>query len=400
MSGLSVLLLITGALVAFGALEHWNHRRQLARLPVRIHVNGTRGKSSVTRLIAAGLRAGGLRTCAKTTGTLARMILPDGQEYPIFRPSGPNVIEQLRIIRTAVQAEAQVLVIECMAVQPALQALSELRMVRATHGVITNARADHLDVMGPEEEDVALALAATTPIGGTLFTAEQRHIATFEGAAKDRRSQLVQVGPADFAEVSPEELGRFSYVEHAENVALALRVCAALGVARQTALEGMWCARPDPGALSAHQVVFFGRRMTFVNAFAANDPESTGRIWKLACDRYRDHQRRIAVVNCRADRPDRSRQLGEACLDWELADHYVLIGTGTHVFARAAMAAGLDPARLTHAEDRRLDEIFETLVDLSGSSALVIGISNIGGMGLDLVRHFRNRSGPASSEAA
>ena len=51
----------TALLAALGVAEGIRHRRQLARIPKRIHVNGTRGKSSVTRLIAAGLRAAGLR---------------------------------------------------------------------------------------------------------------------------------------------------------------------------------------------------------------------------------------------------------------------------------------------------------------------------------------------------
>ena len=68
------LLLAGGAalLSAMGAIESLVHRRCLSKIPYRIHVNGTRGKSSVTRLIAAGLREGGIRTCAKTTGTLPR----------------------------------------------------------------------------------------------------------------------------------------------------------------------------------------------------------------------------------------------------------------------------------------------------------------------------------------
>ncbi len=68
-------------------MESLGHRRRLAQIATRIHVNGTRGKSSVARLIAAGMRAGNIRTCCKTTGTLPRMILPDGTEYPVFRPS-------------------------------------------------------------------------------------------------------------------------------------------------------------------------------------------------------------------------------------------------------------------------------------------------------------------------
>lgn len=68
--------------------------------------------------------------------------------------------------------------------QPPLQWLSESKLIRATHGVITNARADHLDVMGPTEEDVAAALAGMVPVQAKLFTAERRHLGHFRGSAK------------------------------------------------------------------------------------------------------------------------------------------------------------------------------------------------------------------------
>ena len=393
-SGIWLLVAAALALVGSGVIEWWLHQRRLKRIPVRIHVNGTRGKSSVTRLIAAALREGGRRTCAKTTGTLARMILPDGSEYPVFRPAGANVIEQVRIVQTALAYEAEALVIECMALRPYLQWLSEWQLVRATCGVITNARADHLDVMGPGEPDVAKALAGMTPRGGRLFTADRRHLDVLRRAAADRGSELIAIGEGEVAAVTSEDLAGFAHVEHAENVALALRVCQSLGVGRATALRGMWKARPDPGALTAHEIEFFGRRIVFVNGFAANDPESTGRIWELALSKFADVQKRIALFNCRADRPDRSRQLAQACVDWTIADHYVLIGTGTYLFARAAIAAGLDGQKILFAEDRRPEEVFETCVDLAGRSALVMGMANIGGHGLEIVRYFRNRSTP------
>jgi UDP-N-acetylmuramyl tripeptide synthase len=80
---LIILLTLLAVLLVLGGLEGIRHRRNLRHIPIRIHVNGTRGKSSVARLIAGGLRAGGIATCAKTTGTEAAMILPDGSEYPI-----------------------------------------------------------------------------------------------------------------------------------------------------------------------------------------------------------------------------------------------------------------------------------------------------------------------------
>ncbi|MCZ7585089.1 MAG: poly-gamma-glutamate synthase PgsB [Deltaproteobacteria bacterium] len=242
---------IFGGVIAFllvlGFLEIAFHRRNLSRIPVRVHVNGTRGKSSLTRLIASGLRAGGIRTCAKTTGTLPRMILPDGSEFPVFRPSKANVIEQLRIVRKAVGYDAKALVIECMALQPYLQTLCEAKLVRATHGVITNARRDHLDVMGPGEEDVALALAGMVPPKKILYTAERKHLGLFADAAKDRGTKLVGVTEDDVEAITEKDLAGFSYVEHAENVALALKVCADLGVDRRRRFPACGKGNPIPG---------------------------------------------------------------------------------------------------------------------------------------------------------
>jgi gamma-polyglutamate synthase len=392
MNGILFLIAITAVLVVLGMAERRAHRARLADIPVRIHVNGTRGKSSVTRLIAAALRESGVITCAKTTGTLPRMIMPDGKEYPVFRPARPNVLEQIRIVRAAVGFRAQALVIECMALVPYLQWLCESELVRATHGVITNAREDHLDVMGPSEEDVACALAGMTPVRGKLFTAERRHLDVFRRAAADRGSILVAVGDAEVAAISAADLAGFEYTEHAENVALALAVCHDLGLERQAALAGMWKSAPDPGALTDCELDFFGRRIWFVNGFAANDPESTERIWNLSLERFCAARRRIAVFNCRADRPDRSQQLGQACVHWQPADYYVLIGTGTYLFARAADEAGMDMQRVVFAENRRVEEIFETVLELAGPSALVMGMGNIGGPGLEVVRFFRNRA--------
>jgi poly-gamma-glutamate synthase PgsB/CapB len=392
MNGILLLTVITLGLIAIGVAETLLHRRNLEKVPLRIHVNGTRGKSSVTRLIAAGLREGGIVTCAKTTGTLPRMIMPGGKEYPVFRPSGANVIEQIRIVRAAASNASEALVLECMALVPFLQWLCEAKLVRATHGVITNAREDHLDVMGPTETDVATALAGMIPIGGKLFTAERRHFAIFQKAAADRGTQLVAITDADVNQITPDELAGFSYVEHAENVALALRVCQDIGIDRTTALRGMHQAKPDPGAMTDHEVHYFGRQMHFVNGFAANDPESTERIWTMAIERYPHVEQRIAVFNCRADRPDRSQQLGRACVAWPPADCYILIGSGTYLFARAADNAGMEMQKVVFAENRRVEEIFEVILEHTGRSALVMGMGNIGGPGLDVVHYFQNRS--------
>lgn len=392
MVGEGFLFLIFVLLCAAGIWEWLNHKSNLSRIPVRIHVNGTRGKSSVVRLIAGGIRESGIVTCAKTTGTLARMILPDASEYPIFRPAGANVIEQVRIVSVAASYGAGALVLECMALQPHLQWLSESKFLRATHGVITNVRADHLDVMGPEEKDVALALAGTTPRDAKLFTAERKHLPILEESARDRRSSLIRVTAGDIAAVEDEEMENFPYVEHRENVALALSVCRDLGIDRETALRGMWKAPPDPGVLTMSRLGFFGRDIYFVNAFAANDPESSEQLWNMALDRYPGVKKRIIIFNCRGDRPNRSEQLGAACAKWRQSDHYLLMGSGTYFLARAAVSNGLPIRKIITAENEPESELFEKVIEMAGPSTLVVGLGNTKGGGLSLARYFRNRS--------
>jgi gamma-polyglutamate synthase len=394
MIGLELLSAATLALISLSALEATRHRRLLGRIPLRIHVAGTRGKSSVTRLLAAGLRAAGRTTVAKTTGTIPRTILPDGREVPVFRPAGANIIEQRRVVEAAAGLGAQALVVECMALQPALHWISESKLVRATHGIITNARPDHLDVMGPTDADVARCLAGMIPVGGILYTAEERHLSILREACEDRGTRLIAVGRDEVESVSPLDLDGFSYTEHPENVALALRVLEDQGVGREEALAGMWRSNPDPGAMTVHEAEIFGRRIIFVNAFAANDPESSARIWALARDLAPDVEQRVALFNLRGDRAHRTVQLAGETAFWHDADGVVLMGTGAYLFARVAARAGFDISHLVYAETTRPSEIFESILGLCGRSTLVVGMGNIGGQGLDLVRYFANRAKP------
>lgn len=413
---------LVGLVCAGFLIEGRMHRRALKRIRYRIHVNGTRGKSSVARLIAAGLRGGGIQTCAKTTGTTPRMIFPDAKELPIFRPGRTNIIEQKRVVRAAVNANAEALVIECMALQPILQSTCELQLVQSTHSVITNARADHLDVMGPTRLDVASALAGTVCRDGKVFTAEQRRDALdrLRWACRDRGSSLHEITDHDSASVTNEELSQFSYFEHADNVALALAVCNSLGVDRQSALKGMWSATPDCGAMKIHECLVVNRTWHFANGFAANDPESTGSLWQLCCGRYQPCKR-VVVMNCRVDRPDRSKIMGQAMGQWcgpkpghqadssqsfsglgieTKPDLIVVVGTGTDLFLRAALDAGVESDRIACLGTASPREILEMLADDqrltvgpnpdSSGSCLLMGVGNIYGCGGQLDEFFRN----------
>lgn len=191
------------------------HRERL-----RVHVNGTRGKSGVTRLIAAGLRGGGYRPFAKVTGTAAKWIEPDGTERAIARRGLPNIRELIETVRQATRSQADALVCECMALQPELQEFCEQRLIRSHIGVITNVRHDHEEVMGPDLPAIAASLARTAPQGGTLVVTPETAALLPKSATDACRLRIV-----DPASVSAQELAGFAFAVEAENVALALAVC-------------------------------------------------------------------------------------------------------------------------------------------------------------------------------
>ena len=320
---LIVLGVLAIALCFAGIVEYQFHMRSLAAIPLRIHVNGTRGKSSVTRLIAAGLREAGIRTFAKTTGTAPRVIDAEGKDRIIHRLRLPSIGEQVRLMSYFAQEKPEAVVMECMAVQPQYQWIAEHKMVQSHIGVITNVRPDHMDEMGPTLTDVAHSLCNTVPMNGTLVTGHDRNDEVLDQVAKNNNSRYIK---SDESTVSRDELQEFSYMEHPSNVAVALDVCKEAGVARNVALAGMQKVQPDLGALIVWNLVQDEKRIQFVNGMAANDPVSTLQIWKFVIDRYPGEGGTCVFFNSRDDRPVRTRQLIELTFEEIKPDYFIVRG--------------------------------------------------------------------------
>ena len=83
---LSVILVCFFLVLRYGVLEQKQHQKNIDSIPIRINVNGIRGKSTVTRLITGIVTEAGYKTVGKTTGTSARMIYSfTDDEKPIVR---------------------------------------------------------------------------------------------------------------------------------------------------------------------------------------------------------------------------------------------------------------------------------------------------------------------------
>lgn len=348
-----VLAIYFTVVLAGMIIEKRRHRQNLATIRERVMVNGSRGKSSTTRLIWGALAADRNRiVVGKTTGTAAMFLSPSGREEPIIRKNKiVNVIEQLAVVRRARRFEATTLVIECMAVDPDLQELNQRDLVASHIGVITNVRPDHLDEMGGPDRDtagVARSLCRGMPWNGYCVTTEVRHFDILAAEAARRGTELIF---ADADSVTDVEMAGFGYITFKENVAIALAVADLLGIPRSVALAGAYAAPPDPGVLRVDEQAFNGVHFRSVNLFAANDPESTAQNLALLRQRGDVASGVSVLINCRPDRMERNGQMG-ALVEELGADRIFLVGTPTK------SAADFVPEHMRH-----------LVVDLGGDDA-------------------------------
>ena len=130
----------------------------------------SRGNSCVTRLVAAGLRSGGLKVLAKTTGSAPRIIDENGRDLVIHRLRSASIGEQVKLLRYFAGKKPDAVVMECMAVDPQYQWIAEHKMVQSHIGVLTNVRPDHLEEMGPTIKDITLSLSNSIPSKGKFLT--------------------------------------------------------------------------------------------------------------------------------------------------------------------------------------------------------------------------------------
>ena len=176
--------IILSIFAVFLILERRRLARLRSRVPLRICVTGTRGKSAVTRQIAAALRASGRTVLAKTTGSKPVVILPDGGEREIPRPGPPSVLEQKRVLALASRLGVDTLVAEMMSIGPECLAVESGKILRPGILVITNVRLDHEEEMGRTVEAVAESLASAISPRSTVLVPRAERYPVFDRAAR------------------------------------------------------------------------------------------------------------------------------------------------------------------------------------------------------------------------
>ncbi len=387
---MNVLTILTVFIFLFGFLENYRHQNNLKKIPIRIHVNGIRGKSTTVRLIASSLREAGYHVMAKTTGTEPRIIFENGEEEKINRKGAANIIEQKYFIAKAAQRKCNAVVVECMAVHPENQWISEHKMIKSTIGIITNIREDHQDVYGANLKDIAEALKLTIPRNGTLVTAEKKFLPLFQQHAKNLNSSCIV---ADSNEITKKNHLKSENFFFEDNVAIALEVGKLLGIENDTILRGIVKASPDPGALAIYKLQQKNKQLWFVNAFAANDRESLLLIWekvnKLLPETIKDSPK-IAIINHRDDRITRTIQFDRILSKDILLDYIMLAGSSTYLSEKKLIQFGYPNKQIIKIDKKKAAfEVINSVFQLFETSGIVYGLGNTRGFGMKIMGYLK-----------
>lgn len=377
------------------ALEGWLLTRRRGRIPLRIAVTGTRGKTTVARRLAAILAADGRDVLAKTTGSEAAYVFPDGTVKEIRRLGPPSIIEQKRLLRIGSGLGVDVVIAEVMSVHEENHRVEVQRILQPHLTLVTNFRVDHAEAQGGTREEVAVLHAADVPSGTQAMIPESEWLSSFESAVVGQGGAVERVlsgtsnGGSGLEHPShgdhPSEFG--------PNLDLVWGAARALGVDDDTIRRGLANVEDDVGGLRTWQYrrPSDGTEWTLISAFAANDPTSTLLIHdRLVGPETPETSSCVGLLSLRSDRGDRSLLWADALAEGALDRFDVLFLNGLHgpaVRHRLRRHPGAGKLRLLRQTSPH--EIMEQVFDSAhGRNGVLFGFGNIGGLGRSMVQHW------------
>src|SRR5699024_3701354 len=173
-----------------------------------------------------------------------------------------------------------------------------------------------------------------------------------------------------------------------DNVALALGVAQIFNIPRHIALRGMLKAQPDPGAMRIHSYAApTGNQAHFVNGFAANEPTSTLKIWERLVQLGYPASNPLIIMNCRADRVDRTEQFARDFLPYLQIGTLLVVGKITSPVIEAVEVGNVRVNEVINLENEEVANVIE-VIDQHVYGQVIYGVGNIHGVGEALIGHL------------
>lgn len=402
MAPLLVFLALGFGWLAYLVVERFRLGMHREAVPLRIAVTGTRGKTTVTRRLAAVLSEDGRKVLTKTTGSEAAYLFPDGTVQEIHRLGAPSIIEQKHLLRRGAKMGVDVVLAEVMSVRPENHQVEIHGILRPHLVLVTNFRVDHMEAHGQTREEVASVLALDVPPGSQALVPAGELEETFQELVSKVGGHVVAV-PDGEARLPTSCLPSGVTGEFGRNLDLVWAAARSLGVSEEVIRNGIRKAQDDVGALRSWRYTLGegGRPWILVNAFAANDPESTLEIYdRVTTTEDFPPELCTGLLSLRSDRGDRSLQWAETLAAGGLSRFRTLFLTGLHGPAlRHRLRHHPHAKRIRLLRSGPPEEVMDRVLARGGrddgsSRCLLFGFGNMSGLGRELVRHWRKVGEP------
>ncbi len=370
--------------------------KKVRPIPLRICVTGTRGKSSVARLIAACLKEAGFTVLARTTGSKPVIIFPDGEEREIHRRGSPSILEGKRLLKFGAELKVDALVSELMSIHPECSFFESVQMHNPHILVVTNVRLDHIAQMGSTRQDIARCFASSFPENGIVFVLKEEFYSVFEKSAQGLNTRIVKVDRNFLHGYSGSYAERLHH-EFEENIRIVFAMAEHLKIDKEIVLRGLKKVQPDFGSFKMWtvDVGMPSQRWILVNGFAANDPDSTRRVLsRLVKKDFLKEKNVVGLLNLRRDRGDRTIQWLKSLGENTFPEFRKIFLIGEHASAfkkRLKRLAGMETFVL---KSRPPKGILEEISKSVGAETVLVGMGNMGGAGRELIEEWENRGKP------
>ena len=172
-------------------------REKILKIPMRIIVEGTRGKSSTVRILEEMMRGLGKKTFAKVTGEQTPLLIYNGVVIPLYRKHNAVLLDY-ETIPTILNFDIDAVVIENQAITPyTMRYLHQI--LKPQHVIIPNIRLDHNETLGTDLEEM------TYNFVDNYRTATSK-IQVYYGEPLEEIRQVVLPILQEFADKFPEKM--------------------------------------------------------------------------------------------------------------------------------------------------------------------------------------------------
>ncbi len=302
-------------------------QRILRSVPLRILVNGTRGKSTAVKIIHLALNRSGISAVAKTTGDAPLIYQSDGRTRMVVRRAPAGIRENIWFLFRVAQEHPRAVILECNALQAENQQILARHIFRPTHILLTGAEVDHREVMGQTRAEIAATLSRCLRLQAHIYLPEtEQEVFLPHISAETTEFRLCPTVPPAYRPVHfPGEL-----IESQWGLLSAL-----LGDLGVSSVETTRAFREVWEGIDRNIVRNFpDQQFHLINLLSVNDAPTAGKLIDHLQSLLPIRNEQVVLLNLRQDRPLRSQDFIRLVQRMFPESQVWLTGSGRHLGKR------------------------------------------------------------------